>query len=93
MLVTIGTGERQSSQVVDFLVVDCPFAYNAILGRLTLNLLRAITSTYHLLMCFPSEGESRKLKETKWQTGSAIWPRLRGGLVLKESMSIDNLEV
>ncbi|XP_059659234.1 uncharacterized protein LOC132306055 [Cornus florida] len=41
--------------MVDFLVADCPSAYNVILGRTTLNSMRAITLTYHLLMRFPTE--------------------------------------
>ena len=41
--------------MVDFLVVDRPFAYNAIIGRPGLNKLRAATSTYHLMMKFPTE--------------------------------------
>uniref|UniRef100_A0A2N9EWP2 Reverse transcriptase RNase H-like domain-containing protein n=1 Tax=Fagus sylvatica TaxID=28930 RepID=A0A2N9EWP2_FAGSY len=47
---------------VKFLVVDCPSAYNVIIGRPTLNKLRAVTSTYHLLVCFPTEHGIGKLK-------------------------------
>ena len=39
--------------MVDFLLVDQPSAYNAIIGWLTLNALRAVVSTYHLAMKFP----------------------------------------
>uniref|UniRef100_A0A2N9EHL8 RNase H type-1 domain-containing protein n=1 Tax=Fagus sylvatica TaxID=28930 RepID=A0A2N9EHL8_FAGSY len=44
------------------LTVNCPSAYNAIIGPPTLNRLRAVTSTYHLLVRFPTEngiGEMR----------------------------------
>ena len=37
------------------MVVDCSSAYNAILGRLTLNSWKAVTSTYHLMIKFPME--------------------------------------
>ena len=40
-----------------FLVVDYSFAYNAILGRPTLNSWKAMTSTYHLIIKFPTEYE------------------------------------
>jgi hypothetical protein len=54
--VTAGTTPRLSTVMVDFLVINRPFAYNAIIGRLVLNKLRAATSTYHLMMKFPTEG-------------------------------------
>jgi len=53
--VTIGTYPQQLTREVSFLVVDCSFAYNAIIGRPTLNAWRATTSTYHLLVKFPTE--------------------------------------
>jgi hypothetical protein len=40
---------------VKFLVVECPSAYNAILGRPTLNALGAVVSTLHMAMKFPSD--------------------------------------
>ena len=40
---------------VNFLVVDYSSAYNAIIGRPTLNALRATTSIYHLLVKFSTE--------------------------------------
>jgi hypothetical protein len=54
--VTAGTAPRQSTVMVDFLVIDRPSTYNAIMGRPALNKLRAATSTYHLMMKFPTEG-------------------------------------
>jgi hypothetical protein len=47
---------------VEFLVVDCLSAYNVIIGRPTLNKLRAVTSTYHLLVRFPTEHGIEELK-------------------------------
>ena len=52
---SFGTYPKQVSKTVDFLDVDCPSAYNAIIGRPTLNRLRAVTSTYHLLIKFPTK--------------------------------------
>ena len=40
---------------MNFLVVDCSSSYNAIIGRPTLNSWKAITSTYHLSVKFPTE--------------------------------------
>ena len=52
--VTAGTAPRSSTTMVNFLVLDCPSAYNIILGRPALNALRAVPSTYHLLLRFPT---------------------------------------
>jgi hypothetical protein len=41
--------------MVKFLLVDRPSTYNAIFGRTTLNELKAVTSTPHLSMKFPTE--------------------------------------
>ena len=45
-----------------FLVVDCSSAYNAILGRPTLNSWKAVTSTYHLMIKFPTDYEVGELR-------------------------------
>ena len=44
-------------------MVNCSSAYNAILGRPTLNSWKAVTSTYHLMVKFPTNyrvGELRR---------------------------------
>jgi hypothetical protein len=41
--------------MVDFLVIDRPSTNNMIMGRPVLNKLKAATSTYHLMMKFPTE--------------------------------------
>ena len=42
-------------QQVEFTVVNIPMAYNIILGRPTLNAIRAVVSTYYLKMKFPTD--------------------------------------
>ena len=46
--VTLGIEPHQTTVWQDFIVVNCPLPYNAILGRPTLGGTKAITSTYHL---------------------------------------------
>jgi hypothetical protein len=55
LTIEAGTFPKQVRASVEFLVVDCPSTYNVIIGRPTLNKLRAVTSTYHLLVQFPTE--------------------------------------
>ena len=54
LTVAAGRYPRQSRALVNFLVVKAPSAYNAILDRLGLNALRAVVSTYHLKLKFPT---------------------------------------
>lgn len=61
--ISMGVSPCQIVKLIWFLVVNCPSAYNAILGRTTLNSMRAVTSTYHLLVKFPTRngiGEQRR---------------------------------
>ena len=46
---------QQITKDVNFLVVDCSSSYNAIIGKPTLNSWKAVTSTYHLSVKFPTE--------------------------------------
>ncbi|KAL5812009.1 hypothetical protein ACOSQ3_026959 [Xanthoceras sorbifolium] len=40
--------------MADFLIIDCPTAYNVVLGRPALNDLEVITSIKHLTLKFPT---------------------------------------
>ena len=53
--VVVGDYPQQIVKNVTFLVVDYSSAYNAILGRPTLNSWKAVTSTYHLMIKFSTD--------------------------------------
>ena len=53
--VVVGAYPQQTTKSVNFLVVDCSSSYNAIIGRPTLNSWKAVISTYHLSVKFPTE--------------------------------------
>ena len=61
--VTVRDYPQQITKDVMFLVVDCSSAYNAILGRLTLNSWKSVTSTYHLMIKFPMEYKVGEVQE------------------------------
>ena len=58
--ITVGTYPAQLMRMVDLLIVDFPLSYNVILGRLTLNRLKAVTSTYCLKVKLPTPMELEK---------------------------------
>ena len=59
---TFGIHPTKVTQMVDFLLVDQPSAYNAIIDRPTLNALRAVVSTYHLAMKLLAEDQVREVR-------------------------------
>ncbi|RRT45916.1 hypothetical protein B296_00021517 [Ensete ventricosum] len=60
--ITFGDEPRTKTLMVPFMVVDLPSAYNVIIGRTTLNKLRAVVSTYHRSMKFPTNIGPREIK-------------------------------
>ena len=60
--VTIGDYPQQITKDVTFHVVDCSSAYNAIIGRPTLNSWKVVTSTYHQIIKFPTEYGVREIR-------------------------------
>ncbi|RWV95831.1 hypothetical protein GW17_00041509 [Ensete ventricosum] len=53
---------RTKTLIVSFMVVELPLAYNVIIGRLTLNKLRAVISTYHHSMKFPTNAGAGEVR-------------------------------
>ncbi|XP_058111675.1 uncharacterized protein LOC131254991 [Magnolia sinica] len=56
LLLTAGEGQHQVTLMVDFLILNVPSVHNVILGRPSLNAMRAVVFTYHLMMKFSAEG-------------------------------------
>ena len=54
LVLTLGDPPCQATTVVRFLVVDAPSAYNMLLGRPSLNVIKAIPSAYHMMIKFPT---------------------------------------
>nr|XP_009405818.1 PREDICTED: uncharacterized protein LOC103988872 [Musa acuminata subsp. malaccensis] len=93
---TLGTPPKSKTVMTTFLVVDLPTAYKAILGRPTLNKVRAAVSTYYRTVKFPTrEGvgevtgspqESRRC----YLTSVSLSKRARGGAPLEDPREAKN---
>ena len=54
LVLTLGEPPCQATTTARFLIVDAPFAYNMLLGRTSLNAIKAIPSAYHMMIKFPT---------------------------------------
>ena len=54
LVLTLGDPPCQATTTARFLIVDAPSAYNMLLGRPSLNAIKAIPSTYHMMIKFPT---------------------------------------
>ena len=54
LVLTLGDPPCQETMTTRFLVVDAPSSYNMLLGRPSLNAIKAIPSTYHMMVKFPT---------------------------------------
>ena len=52
LVLTLGEPPCQAMTTTRFLIVDAPSAYNMLLGRPSLNAIKAIPSTYHMIIKF-----------------------------------------
>ncbi|XP_074352625.1 uncharacterized protein LOC141691766 [Apium graveolens] len=64
-----GTAPRQVSHVMKFYVISVASSYNMILGRPTITKLRAIPSTIHLKLKFPTPGGIGELRGDRGASG------------------------
>ena len=54
LVITLGDPPCQATTTVRFLIMDAPSAYNILMGRPSLNAMRAIPSAYHMVIKFPT---------------------------------------
>ena len=54
LVLTLGDPPCQATTAVKFLIVDAPSVYNILLGRPSLNAIKAIPSAYHMMIKFPT---------------------------------------
>ena len=70
LVLTLGEPPCQATTTARFLIIDAPSAYNMLLGRPSLNVIKAIPSAYHMMIKFPTvsgvgmvQGDQRVARE------------------------------
>ena len=74
-----------------FTIIQVPSAYNAILRRPGLNILRAIVSTYHLLVRFPTKNGAGEMRRDR-QLARRCFQISTQNNKSKDSLSVDKLD-
>ena len=54
LVLTLGETPCQATMTARFLIVDAPSAYNMLLGRPSLNAIKAVPLAYHMIIKFPT---------------------------------------
>ena len=62
LVLTLRKPPCQATTTVRFLIVDAPSAYNMLLGKPSLNAIKAIPSAYHMMIKFPTESGVRMVR-------------------------------
>ena len=88
LLVTIGEPPHQATKMIGFLVVEHPSIYNVILGRPAFNFFRAITSTYHLMIKFPTEIGIGILRADQEESKKCYTTALKGKMDKRECLQV-----
>ena len=62
LVLILGDPPCQATTAVKFLIVDALSTYNMLLGRPSLNAIKAIPSAYHMMIKFPTTGGVRMVR-------------------------------
>ncbi|XP_058092613.1 uncharacterized protein LOC131239070 [Magnolia sinica] len=89
--VTTGEGQHQATLMVDFLVVNVSSLHNIILGRPSLNAMRAVVSVFHLMMKFPAEDGTGYLRGEQREAPRCYAIAVKKGSV-KQALTVNILD-
>ncbi|XP_024021753.1 uncharacterized protein LOC112091721 [Morus notabilis] len=76
--ITTGEKPRQATTMANFMVIKGGSQYNVVIGRPTLQTLRAITSIYHKKVKFPTPNGVGEMKSNQYESRVAYSDALNG---------------
>lgn len=87
-MVTVQVSAGHIRLDVEFLVVDVPFSYNAIIGRTWIHLMRAIPLTYPQRICFPTLKGTMEISKDHVVSRSCLIVTIKGKARREDEESI-----
>ena len=91
LVLTLGDPLCQATTTVRFLIVDAPSTYNILLGRPSLNAMRAIISAYHMVIKFPTANGVGMVRGDQCIDGECYWESMKQKAV--GSVYMDELDM
>ncbi|XP_024027821.1 uncharacterized protein LOC112093493 [Morus notabilis] len=76
--ITAGEKPQQTTTMANFVVIKGGSQYNVVIGRPTLQAMRAITSVYHQKVKFPTPNGVGEMKSNRYEARVAYSNALRG---------------
>ena len=74
-----------------FIIMEAPSVYNMLLGRPSLNAIRAIPSAYHMVVKFPTENGVGKARGDQWIARECYLASMKQKAV--DSVHVDELDM
>ncbi|KAL8109295.1 hypothetical protein AgCh_025408 [Apium graveolens] len=90
---TIGQEPRQATQMLDFVVVKASLTYNAIMGRTGIHAFKAVPSSYHSVMKFPTRNGIGEERGDQKMARSCYVASLRADGVGGQVLPIEDLDI
>ena len=91
LVLTLGEPPCQATTTARFLIVDAPLAYNMLLGRPSLNAIKAIPSAYHMIIKFPTVNGVGTIRGDQRVARECYTASMKQRAV--DSVSIDELDI
>ena len=91
LVLTLGDPPCQATRTVRFLVVDAPSAYNMLLGKPSLDAIKAIPSAYHMMIKFPTVSRIGMVRGDQRVARECYSASMKQKMV--DNISLDELEM
>ena len=91
LVLTLGDPPCQATTTVRFLIVDTPSTYNVLLGRPSLNPIKAILSAYHMVIKFPIANRVEMVREDQCMARECYMTSMKQKVV--DNIYVDKLNM